>query len=343
MGVNMVSEIDKLVKSLQKEYGSLKVASDDSIPKELISTGIKSLDLILEGGIAWGHVAEYTGLSSSGKTTLMQMLLSNAQKKYNAIGVWLDREKAWSNDRAKRLGIDLDNVMIINPENIPSAIEASKFLEKVLSKINKDVYKFIAIDSISAFDDPLSIDKIDMGKRASQFHRFFRKIIPNIDERASLNISNHITYKPGIVYGNPKTTAGGESPKYYSSFRIELNELHDIIDKDKGDEEVGNWIKATVIKTRRGPNFRKVEFPHFYKEGIPYLGGYERLLVNRNILIPKNKKLFDKFEETALLYKDKKFKMGDIETILEEFPELNFSNYPEYNIDNKQIVEDENE
>jgi len=331
-----MTDISRIVKSLQKDYGSLRLAGEDTEPSELISTGNKALDLILGGGIAWGFVTENIGLSGSGKTTLMQMLLANAQKEYDVIGIWLDREKAWYNERAEQLGIDTSKVIVVNPEDVPSVVEATQFLEKLLPKIDKDSYKFIAIDSISAFDDPLAINKQDMGKKASQIHRFFRKIFKHMDNKTSINISNHITYKPGLMFGNPKTTSGGEAPRYYSNYRLEFNDIRDIIDNTKGDEKVGTWIKATVIKTRRGPNFRDVIFPHFYKSGIPRLGGYIRMLVDRNYIKPKNKELYKRFEETALLYDGNKYDELDIENNIEDFPELNFDMYPEYNINNKE-------
>jgi len=338
-----MTDISKLVKSLQKEYGSLKVAGDVVEPSELISTGNKALDIILGGGIAWGYVTENIGLSGSGKTTFMQMLLANAQKDYDVIGIWLDREKAWYNERAEQLGIDINKVIVAYPEDLPSIIDASKFLEDILPKLPKNSYKFIAIDSVSAFDDPLSIDKQDMGKKAQQVHRFFRKIFRFMDNKTSINMSNHITYKPGIMFGDPKTVTSGEATKYYSNYRIEFNDIRDIVDKEKGKEIIGSWIKAKVIKTRRGPNHRDVLIPHLYKTGIPYLGGYVRMLVDRNYIKPKNSKLYDKFEETKLLYNNNKYDEADIENNIEEFPELNFDKYPEYNVNNTEVEEDNDE
>jgi len=338
-----MNDILKIVKSLQKNYGSLRIAGTDVKDKEYISTGNCGFDLALGGGIAWGYVSEFAGLSGTGKTTILQLMLANAQKKYNAIGIWVDREKAFFNDRAKNLGIDLDRTIVINPENITTVPEVTQFLNDILKDISPDTYKFIAIDSISAFSDTAKIDKSDMGRKAQQLHRLFRTIIPYINNKSSLNFSNQVTFKTGVVFGDPKTVTGGESPKYYSTYRLMLDDKKLIKDDKRGGEIIGNWLQATVIKTRQGPNRRIVVFPHYYSSGVLYYGGYTRLLVDRNYLKPKNAAEFNKFAQTTVIYKDKKFNVDDIETILKEFPELNFSNYPEYNIDNQQIVEDENE
>lgn len=334
MGVNMVSEIDKLVKSLQKDYGSLRIANSENEKFEFISTGIRSLDLALGGGVVWGVVVENIGLSQSGKTTIMQKLLANAQKEYDVVGIWIDREKSWYSDRAEQLGIDTKKVIVVDPTDTPSIIQVESLIKDIISSLDKETYKFIAIDSISAFCDPLALDKTDMGQRAKELHRFFRKIIPIIDSKTIINVSNHITFKPGILFGNPKTTSGGESVRYYSTFRIEFTELRNIIDETKGGRKIGNWIKATIIKTRRGPNNRSIVFPHYFDEGILYNGGYTRTLVDNNYIQPKNKSEFALFKQHTVKYKDKQLSEFDLENKLDEFPELLFDRWPDWYNDN---------
>ena len=326
----MSKEIDKVVKKLKETYGSLRVAGAETDTREFISTGNKALDLALDGGIAWGYAVEFSGKSGSGKTTLMQKMLADAQQKYGAIGIWLDREKAWYNDRAESLGIDLDKVMVVHPQDIAEVRHGTQFIFDVLPTLPKKAYKFIAIDSIASFDDPTKIDKADMGKKSQQVHRMFRRLLPLVDNKTILIFANHRTFKIGVLFGDNETVTGGEGVKFYTSYRMKLDDRRDIKDASKGNEIVGNWLKAKVIKTRSGPNYRTVVFPHYYKTGIPYLGGYARLLVDRNYLKPKNKKEFNAFNQVLVKYKDNEFSEFDIEKKLKEFPELDFNEYPEW-------------
>lgn len=327
-------DLNKIAKTIQKKYAkekkntSLDVASNIQDPSEYISTGNLALDLSLEGGISWGYATEWSGGSSSGKTLMLQMMLADAQKRYGAVGIWLDREKAWFNKRAEELGIDIDNVIVIPPQDIIGVKEAEDIVVDILDSIGEDTYKFIAIDSISAFAK--EGDKADMGKKAQSLHNLFRKIIPYVNEKTSFNFTNQRTFKINVLFGDPEVTTGGEGPKYYTTYRIKLDNKKAIKDKDKGNETVGNWIKSTIIKTRQGPNYREVLFPFYYKEGIPYYGGYARLLVTRGYCVPNNKQEFNAFNQTTVKYNDEEFNEFKVEEFLEKHPELKFSEYPEY-------------
>ena len=325
----MSKEIDKAVKKLKETYGSLRVAGAEPDTREFISTGNKALDLALDGGIALGYAVEFSGKSGSGKTTLIQKMLADAQQKYGTIGVWLDREKAFYNDRAESLGIDLDKTIVVHPQDIAEVKDATQFVVDIMPTLPKSAYKFIAIDSIASFDDPAKTDRSEMGRKAKDVHRMFRRLLPLVDDKTILIFANHRTFKIG-VFGDPETVTCGEGVKFYTSYRIKLDDKREIKDANKGNETTGNWLKAKVIKTRSGPNYRTVVFPHYYKTGIPYLGGYARLLVDRNYLKPKNKKEFNAFNQVTVKYKDNEFSEFDIEKKLKEFPELDFNEYPEW-------------
>jgi len=326
----MNKDINKVVDKLKKTYGSLRIAGNEEDNREYISTGNLALDLALEGGIAWGYVSEMAGLSGSGKTTILQKMLANAQKKYNAWGIWIDREKAFHNERAEFLGVDLNKTIILDPVDIITVPNATQALDDILKTLPRDEYKFIAIDSISAFADTAKIDKMDMGRKSQSLHRLFRTIIPYIDKKGSLNFSNHVTYKLDVLYGDKTTTTGGEGPKYYTSYRLRLDDRKIIVDNDKNKEVLGNWISAKVIKTRSGPALRDVVFPHYYKDGIPYYGGYVRLLADRNYVKPKNKQEFNSFKQTTVIYKDKQYSEADIENNIDKFSDLVFDHYPDW-------------
>ena len=334
-------DINGLVNKLKKNYGSLRVAADTVEVKEFISTGNKALDLALEGGINFGSLVELSGFSQSGKTTIMQIMLANMQKDYNAVGIWLDRENAFYNNRSEFLGIDLKRTILFKPLDIITVPQATIALEEVLKNIPDDTYKFIAIDSLAAFDDTSKSDKSVMGKTAGQFHRLFRRILPFVNDKTIFIFANQRTFKPNVMFGDNTTTAGGgESGKYYSHYRIQLDQGKEIKDPKRDNEVVGNWMRAIVEKTRSGPSRRKIYFQHIFKEGVHYLSGYVRFLVSRNILQPKNKAEFKSFKNEIILYKDKKLKESDVNTIIETYPELNYDIYPEYNVEEEKIEEE---
>lgn len=329
--------LKEFAKSIKKDYISAGVASDDDGPKEYISTCNLALDLALSGGIAWGYVGEWSGFSQTGKTTFLQYLVADAQKKYNAVAIWLDRENAWDNERAESLGVDLENILLFKPVDIPTVKDAIVLLQNTLSKIPKNQYVFIVIDSLSAFKKEAKVDKSDMGKQAQDFHNLFRDLLIHLSDKVAIHYSVHRTYKIGVMFGDNTTTTGGEGPKFYSTYRIQLEDRKQIVDDKKNKEILGNWIKATVIKTRKGPAYRSVVFPHFYASGIDYLGGYARLLVERNYLKPKNKSEFEKFTQTTVVHQwwdkenKKQFNEFGIENFIQENPEFLFNEYPPFN------------
>ena len=338
--------INSLVKKLKGKYGTIRVAEeDDAVDKEYISTSIKALDLALEGGIAWGYVTEVAGFSQSGKTTLLQLLLAHAQKEFNAVGIWFDREKAWFNKRAVDLGIDISKVIVISPEDIPTVIEANALVDDIMSSIPDDQYKFICIDSISAFAKTAKVDKSDMGKRALQIHDLFRMILKYTNDKTSVNFANHRYYKPEVMFGDNTTSGGGEGPKYYTNYRIQMEDRKQIFNKKENNAVMGNWIKATVNKTRNGPNYRHVVFPHYYEFGIPELGGYARLLVDRNYAAPASKAEFKSLKrgDFKVHGDDTVYDEFKLDELLEKHPELNFSEYPKFNSVNGKVEEDEDD
>ena len=339
----MTKELDSLVKRLSKKYGTLRIASENIGVLELLSTGNLALDLCLEGGIPMGQVVEWSGKSGSGKSLMLQIVLKDFQKKYpDGICIWFDRESAFSEKRAVELGIDLNKVILVKPQDIPTVPEAEILLISILEDLSKDLYKFIAVDSISAFAEDSDPLKSDMGRKSKTLHHLFRRVLPYINNKVSFHFANQITFRVGVMFGDNTTVTSGESVKYYSSTRIKVDDKRHIIDSDKGNEILGNWIKATVIKTRNGPSFRSAIFPFLYQTGIDYYGGYARLLVDRGYLHPNNKAEFDKFVQNTFSYKDaKRLSEFEIETIVKQYPELLFHTYPEYNKEKVTEIESE--
>lgn len=323
----MSYNLKTIVNQIKKDFGEANIAASIEDPTEFISTGNKVVDLALGCGIFFSYVVEWSGLSQSGKTFMLQTMLSNAQKKYDAIGIWVDRENAFTNKRALEIGINLDNTVIVKPTSVPTILTLTNFLKSTLINIREkfpEAYMFVAIDSLSAFAS--SQEGEEMGRKAKQLHALFREIIPLVDIRTSMHFTNQVTFTPGVMFGNPKTTTGGEAPKYYTTYRLGLETKKPIYD-EKGDM-IGNWIELIVDKTRHGPSNRKVVVPFYYSGGIPELGGYVRLLADRGLVVPKNKSEFKSFKQKLVVYKDKQYSEDNPEKLTSENPELDLKEWP---------------
>ena len=339
-------DLNKIVKGLKNKFSSVNVAENIEDPKDFVSTGNLTFDLISDGGIPFGYVIEFLGLSSSGKSLFIQQIIANAMQKYNAVGILVDRENAYTKERGVQLGINNDNLLIAKPNDVPTVISAFDFMISSIKAIREqdpDCYIVLGIDSISAFGKDTALEKSDQGRKAKSTHEGLREILGVMDMRTLLLVANQVTYKIGILYGDPRTTTAGESMKYYSNVRFALEDRAKIIDEKKGKEVVGNWIGIEVIKTRLGPCYRTCYLQHFYKTGIDFHSGYVRLLVDRNFLSAKNKAEFDRFKQQMVICgsgKEKEtYSEHDVEKLLEKHPELIFEEYPEYN-EKVQVEED---
>ena len=327
--------LDDVVKSLKKKYSSAIIGNELPMEYEFISTGNLAFDLLSDGGIPVGFVTEFLGLSQSGKSLFIHKIIANAQKKFDAVGVLVDRENSFFRKRAEEtIGVDSSKLIIAPPSETPTVIDAFQFLIDFIESVrekDKDQYLVLAIDSISAFDKDTDLSKGDSGRKAKSTHEGLRAIIPHIDKKTVLIISNQVTYKIGVLFGDNTTTTSGESMKYYSTCRFALQDRKKIIDAKKGNEVVGAWLGVESIKTRLGPCYRKGFLPVFYNRGIDYYGGYIRLLVDRGYLEPKNKAEFNAFKQTTVVDKNKKqFNEFDVDSLVKEHPELLFTEYPEY-------------
>lgn len=343
----MAINLSKIAKSLQKNFSSVDVAENISDPKDFVSTGNLAFDLRLDGGIPFGYVTEFLGFSQSGKSLFIQQIIGNSMKKYGGYGVLVDRENAYTNKRGEQLGINNDNLLLAKPKDTPTPLHAFSFLIQSIETIRaaekaeiakgdlkEHSYIVAAIDSISAFGKDVGLEKSDSGRKAKSIHEGLREVLTVLDERIMLLVANQFTYKVGVMYGDPRTTTAGESMKYYSNIRVALEDRKKIIDTNCGDEVVGNWIGMEIIKTRLGPCFREGYLQHLYKTGIGYYSGYTRLLVSRGYLKPKNKKEFDSFNQTTVVYGDgdnkREYNEHNVEKIIEEHPEFLFDKYPPY-------------
>ena len=350
-------DLDKVVKSIKKQYSRAEVAKNIPDPVDFVSTGNKALDLVLDGGFVFGYAAELKGLSSSGKSLFIHQVMSNGQNKYNAICILVDRENAYTNKRGEQLGIDNSRLIRATPTDIPTAVEGFNFIIDTYDAIRKQEkdtdeksYIIIGVDSLSAFDKDVGLEKSDSGRKAKSVHEGYRRVLSYVDSRTMLLVANQVTYKIGVLFGDNTTVTSGLASIYYSTIRLALEDRKKIIDPKRGNEIIGNWIGAEVIKTRLGACFRSCYIPHYYKEGIDYYGGYARLLADKNYLIPTNKTDFKSFKTHTLSFGDtdnmEKVNEFKIEKFLQEHPELDFKEYPEYylggEIDGEMVDDNEN-
>ena len=331
-------DLSKVKNRLKKDYGSLKTGGELKDTFDYVSTGNLALNLISDGGIPFGYVAEFLGKSQSGKSLIIQQIIANAQKDYDAVGVLIDRENAYSKKRGEELKINNDNLFVLPPQDSILVPDAFEFLMDTIVTIRKadgddgdnKTHIVLAIDSIAAFDQDTELKKSSTPRRAKDIHAGFRKLLPYLDDRIMLLVANQVTYKVGVLFGNPETSTSGESLKYYSHVRFALEDRKKIIDELKDKEVIGNWIGIESIKTRFGPCYRTCYLKHFYKTGIDYYSGYGRLLVNRGYLEPKNKTEFNKFKQSTLVFGNENVNENNMNVFLENHPELLFMEYPEY-------------
>ncbi|HET8854347.1 MAG TPA: recombinase RecA [Salinimicrobium sp.] len=325
-------EKDAKLKALQltldkmdKTYGKgtvMKMSDQSVVDVEAIPSGSLGLDLALGvGGYPRGRVIEIYGPESSGKTTLTLHAIAEAQKA-GGIAAFIDAEHAFDRFYAEKLGIDLDNLIISQPDNGEQALEITDNL------IRSGAIDIIVIDSVAALTPKSEIEgemgDSKMGLHARLMSQALRKLTGSISKtKCTVIFINQLREKIGVMFGNPETTTGGNALKFYASIRLDIRRSTQI--KDSNSEVQGNKTRVKVVKNKVAPPFKTAEFDIMYGEGVSKIGeiidvgvDYEIIKKSGSWFSYEDTKLGQGRDAVKLLLKDNPDLMDELETKIKE-------------------------
>lgn len=306
--------IDAAMGQIEKQFGKgsiMRLGANSAIAIPVISTGSLDLDIALGiGGLPVGRVVEIYGPESSGKTTLMLSTIAEAQKK-GGIAAFIDAEHALDPSYAKKLGVNIDDLLVSQPDNGEEALEICESL------VRSNAIDIIVIDSVAALVPKAEIEgdmgDSHMGLQARLMSQALRKLTGTISKSKTIVVFiNQIRMKIGVMFGSPETTTGGNALKFYASVRMDIRKIETLKDKE---EPIGNRVRVKVVKNKCAPPFRQAEFDVMFNSGINKESSIIDLAVKHEIIVKGG---------SWYSYNGEKIGQGKetVRTYLQEHPEL---------------------